>query len=163
MSLNYFVHRHANVTGFVFAYFATRSTKSQATGNCRFANKYDVKDIIENDGIREAFINDYFVIEQEFINQPDISLHPHLFTTYDGSQLNFQTGTKRNSRAWTASSKESLHLMYLLHLIQSLLQLKNHMNSYILVVFCLCVIIICFCIYCYVSIRRSAQYGKISI
>jgi len=73
----------------------------------RFALKYEIDDIMNNTERAEEFIKEYLEWEAEFFA---IAREPLLGLTYDGYNLNKDTGLPEEVRYWSAPSKECLDI-----------------------------------------------------
>eukprot|EP01084_Bolivina_argentea_P140791 247449_1 len=90
-----------------------------ASTSCRFAKNYNVTDVLSNDKVLYNFLDEYIYWENQFINTPNVSVHPILSTTLDGQNLDYTNGTVISNRVGSAASKEALHFMYLAQYINN--------------------------------------------
>src|SRR5690606_14156603 len=83
-------------------------TLFQIIFSCRFANYFNQQDILNDEKIRNTFI-DTIVFHEGKFHQHGIGYNAKSGMTYDGRRLDFDTGLPSNLQFWSASSKEALH------------------------------------------------------
>merc|ERR1719150_2114523 len=88
---------------------------------CRFANKYDTRQVLNDEIKRTQFLEEYVFWESQFI-QSGVAYDADTAMTYDGSIVDLTSGVLNANRKWSAASKEALHFMTLCHQINNLIE-----------------------------------------
>lgn len=83
----------------------------EAQPGCRFAKNYTTNQLVSDPKARDAYIQSVMYYEGKF---GEVGVNPLTGFTYDGTGINYFTGEPTSPlHYWSASSKESIHLMLL--------------------------------------------------